>query len=1647
MSTNSPQFDDFFKRLKRRRRIGFFLTLLRNLLLVLVVLLILLWFLLQNGKIQQLISQKVTTYLSEELNTEVAVKNMDIDFFDKLVFEDFFIADQEGDTLLYSKEFKADMNISILSILQQRYDVDNIYLSDAKISLDRKAKEQDNNLQFILDYISENIRKEENKAKSKPVFLDIDGVYLKNLEFYIKDLNRGLELLVQVPSGEILVEEIDLPENIIKLESTTIEQADVLYNLFVPQPPEEVTINDDLSQEPTPTERDSTHKELQVSLDKLALNDALFEFHNFRRYPKKTTPADVLDVGHLKVLDIQIEVNDLFYTEGVFNTQLKHLSLREGSGFVVDRLYANEAIISNRKTILNDMKLITPDSELGDTIIFKYREYNDYNDFPNKVIMDAKLNNANVALKDIMVFAPKMEQNAFFAKNKNELLEIDGRLLGKVSNLRGKDVNIKVGNSTFFKGNFNSRNLNTRNEEALNLQVDRLITDVKTLRDLVPRFNPPPNFDKLGQLNFTGRFDGFFADFVAYGELVSDLGKAEMDMRMDLRYGKSGATYTGGLSLIDFDLGTWSGNSDFGMVTFSSKVKEGKGLTLESVDAKLGAVIDRFSFRGYNYENVTMDGQLNKDFFDGDLTIKDDNIDFSFSGKITQFDSIPKFDFNADINHLDLKELNITKQDLVISGSVDLNLKDQTLATMQGYAEAKNFKIIKDGSQEFFLDSIYIASIFAPDEERIFVVNSNVLNAELVGDFNIEEVPQALLQYLERNFPKTFDHLGVKKKEALIANTSFNYNIEIADTKNLTELISPELDTLKNIFVKGYFDSTTDSLDIDLDIPEVNFADMTFRDITLVMEGDAGENLMNLEIYYAQIGNQDLEPLTLSGDLYRDTFDFEIVFINWTTVLDNLNLKGELSLIDDLYQFRFSPSNLVILKDSWDLHPDNYLRFGKDFVETKNFELRSGQRSINLRNLGEKGLIAQAKNFDFSLIDKLWIYEQMDFRGLFNLETSARDLYNLEGLSLTIEADTFEVNGDDWGRFRLDAVGENLKEETQVYLNITNGQQQLTGEGFYYPPTSTVFRKRKNDQFDFDFNIRKYPLHIVEYFVLNGLSNTIGDFDADIKINGTFKKPNFSGDINVGYGALTIDYLNTRYYIDNQRARVNNFLFDVTGSQITDSLGNVATLSGGITHERMKKMGADVVLRSDRFLALNTTKEHNPVYYGMGLVKGEVRFFGPFNKTNIEIDAETLPGSYLVIPVSYAEEAEEVSFIRFIDRNAQPTPQSETRNELLGIAVDMKLALTDEAEVQLIFDEKAGDIIEGAGVGNVRLDMNRSGDIKMFGNYNVTRGKYLFTYNNIFNKPFTVREGGTIRWEGDPYNAILDLDADYKGLTTSPYNFIREYISDEDPLKNEAQQPTKVDLVMNLTGQLLQPTINFEIQFPDLTGQLRNFAESKIRSISQNQNELNRQVFGLFVFGGFLPANDSPFKEKGDDIVINTFTELLTSQLSILTTELLSEVVTNVDLISGIGVDFDYNVYDSELVGDQLQSGTEVGIRPEIGMLDDRLTFRGGGAVNYGQAYGDGAFLAGDIEVEYVITRDRRLKFRAYQLYDNTVAGQRDRRGAGIRYRREANSLKELFKPKTQEEKDQLKLERAKDKAKRQEEKAQKKAKKQKDKN
>ena len=77
--------------------------------------------------------------------------------------------------------------------------------------------------------------------------------------------------------------------------------------------------------------------------------------------------------------------------------------------------------------------------------------------------------------------------------------------------------------------------------------------------------------------------------------------------------------------------------------------------------------------------------------------------------------------------------------------------------------------------------------------------------------------------------------------------------------------------------------------------------------------------------------------------------------------------------------------------------------------------------------------------------------------------------------------------------------------------------------------------------------------------------------------------------------------------------------------------------------------------------------------------------------------------------------------------------------------------------------------------------------------------------------------------------------------------------------------------------------------------------------------------------------------------------------------------------------------------------------------FNDRLALNVGGNYVTGATFAGGQYFVGDVALEYDLTPDGRLTFRAYNRSSKSFEGHKNKVGAGLGYRREYDSLLEIF--------------------------------------
>ena len=185
-----------------------------------------------------------------------------------------------------------------------------------------------------------------------------------------------------------------------------------------------------------------------------------------------------------------------------------------------------------------------------------------------------------------------------------------------------------------------------------------------------------------------------------------------------------------------------------------------------------------------------------------------------------------------------------------------------------------------------------------------------------------------------------------------------------------------------------------------------------------------------------------------------------------------------------------------------------------------------------------------------------------------------------------------------------------------------------------------------------------------------------------------------------------------------------------------------------------------------------------------------------------------------------------------------------------------------------------------------------------------------------------------------------------------------------------------------IKGTIEKPEVSFtldlpeddKVNYPALANKLSRLAQPEF------ETELNKQVFGLLVLGGFVPES-SGGADMGELAVATTISN---SVSSILSSQLNRFINENVE---GIEVDIGMHSYADYSSGGG-QTRTAMDFRVTKRMMNDRLSFEIGAEVDInadqsGANTGQNSF-RGDIAVVYDLTESGNKKLKAFnnESYD-----------------------------------------------------------------
>jgi hypothetical protein len=1559
---------------------------------------------------QNWLVKQVTKRLSHDLNTEVKIDRVDFALFNKMHLQGVLIRDRNKDTLMYAGDVK--VRITDWFFFKKKAELKYIGLENAIINFTRTDSVW--NQQFFFDYFSSPTTGGPKKKAS--IEFNLKTVDLKNVIFSKKDKWVGQDMILKVGTLNLEANDLSLAGNTYDVKSLVITDpifAQYMYAGRRPAiPASQLTVEEGIKEIASLW----NPNKMDVRIASLSITNGTFKAD--RETPARQ-PYSYFDGQHVQFDSINATISNAKFLGDTIFSNLK-LTAKERSGLVIKKLDADLKLMPTGMAFSN-LDLQTNRSTIRNYFEMNYKSMADLGDFIHKVRMAANFDDSYIDSDDLGFFAPTM--NSWRKK-----ITLKGKVRGTVDDLVGRDLIVQAGNSTFLNGDITLTGLPDINQTFIDFKANDFRTTYADAVTIVPSIRKvkSPDLAKLRYVNFRGSFTGFIRDFVTYGTISTNLGVVKSDLNMKLPYGQP-PVYSGNISTDNFQLGAFLGEPQLGAVSLEGVVK-GRGIDPTNRNAEVRGNIRYIDFRDYRYHNIVIEkGKLDKNLFDGAVSINDENAELTLNGLLDFNAKTPTFKFLADIKKANLKTLNLTKEDLAFNGKFDLDFTGDNIDNFLGNAHISGASITRDGNRLPF-DSLSLTSSYV-NNIKTLTARSNEFEGSISGDFNIAELPDAVQLFLNKYYPAY-----VKPPRHMPVNESFQFDFTTQFVEDYVKLIDSSLTGFNYSHIFGSLDLSSNQLNVQADVPYFKYKNRDFSDVKLTATGTLDSLVLLGEVRNIYVNDSINIPLATFR--INSANDVSKVTLNTgaNQTVDRASINAIVTTYNDGVKIDFDRSDFVINGKTWSIDESGELQFRTNTPASGQLVLREGEQEIRLKTIPSSvgnwnDLLVDLKDVNLGDFSPYFLPKNR-LEGLISGNLTMEDpTKNLKITSNNIETKYLRLDNDSLGALKATVAYDNKTKELKVNGKTLNEQNYLEFD-------ADLFFGSKEDQAKniIALKPRNFQLSILERFLGGLFSDIEGYLTGAFDIKGDFSHLNIVGKGRMKDAGLKINFTQCFYRIQDTDIELKPKEIDLDGLVLEDpTTGNPIYVEGSIEHDGFKDMFFAIDVSTQKkgtsinrpVLLLNTTINDNKQFFGQVSGTGSFTLTGPQSEMFMGISAvaSTEDSSYITIPSANNRESGIADFLVERKYGREMSDMGLNINSS-NIIYDVDVTANPMLNVRVVLDDLTGDVITGRGTGTLNIHSGTSEPLRMRGRYDIEEGSYTYNFQSVFKKPFEIKKefasDNYIEWTDDPYHAKIHFDAVY---TASRVSFTPlATLPGTDP--NIARARGDVYVIAKLTDDLFKPTINFALDFPvnspALTDPGLNFS---LKQLQTNPNEINTQVTYLIVFNSFAPPQGATgaginISSFATSTISGIFLDVINDQLN----KILSKLLKNDKYL----INLNTAIYNRDIIDGNNKTAFNLGsnVNFSIGrsFFNDRFIITAGGGFDaplQQSSIQQSIQLLPDVTMEWLINQSGTLRasffYRENTDYfsTSTSPGRARRYGGSLTYKKEFNSLKDLFRRKS----------------------------------
>lgn len=1293
--------------------------------------------------------------------------------------------------------------------------------------------------------------------------------------------------------------------------------------------------------------------------------------------------------------------------------RVDQLEAVDRSGAAIEAMYCDFGICSTA-LFFRQLFLKTPGgTELNGHVQFLYDHYSQFSDFLDSVRLDVALRPSRVVLKDVGRFAPLPPSWA-------GPIGIKLKAVGTVSRLNIEDFGLFLPAGTVFEGQMLLSGLPAIERLHLDGRIRRLHADFNQLPAFLQSWagvTLPSWLQSLGETVIQGALTGQLNDFRFQGKCMSGWGGVEGNVVFSADSHFSHARYSASLMLNQLDLGHLPGVSILGRQSGRLEIL-GSGLRPKDLAVAVDVYLDQFTLNAYEYQQLRVKGRWEKMAFQGRVELEDRNAHLSFTGLLDLSKSVPYMACEVSIRNTDLQATGWLHEPFELEEvKISANASGDGPDNFLGRATAAPLRFCKNG-RDFYYSELSFEADTALDGKRNFRLRSPYTDADFSGFFKFEELAHTVMGQLNTYLPS----LRLPADTSMIQkNQQVDFLVEL---KQPEPLISPWIQNFSvapGARLSGRFDGKNSMVLADFTAPGLVGSGVRLEGVTLRLSS-------NQRNFYIQLGLDRLYPSDSLAFLQvhstvqaeKDSLTFDLNWSGDTEKLSHGQLRAHTSMSEPgSYSLVFRDSYVDLAGERWKLAQGARVTYDFSGFWFNDRFVFSSPTEANIGLNGKAGYQSRqvlrllVNDFPLDYVNRFASpVKNLKLGGFVSGYVGIFSALKNPRMEADILVGQIQINQQDIGDLYLKSNFETETETAEVdaFLEFRR-RRLLTLVG------GRLETKASSQRMDLPLLVEDLPMKVLEIFTAPDFMNLQGRLNGFLQVQGSLNTPDFSGRFRLDEASGYMPVIGGRfqfYFSEGSFVTLNNKTIALPSIVLTDILGNKAFLTGHIDHDQFSDIRFNLNLdsRNQDFLFFNASQRESPEFYGPALAKGRIWLRGTPGHINVVASVTTSRGTRLFVSLEEGTQlASENNFVTFTTSRPESKerinkfnskPQGEEEEvEATTIALTIEATVTPDAEINLVFNEATHDVLSAAGSGNLKLELTPTNDVFIFGDYEVVKGKYKFSLQNLLSKEMQLKPGGVITFSGDPTEARIQATA-YYATRASPAPLLSASAGAE--MQTLARNRVPVEVWVHLKGPILEPQVSFEVQFPTVGENTR----AAYDAVLSTENEKNKQAFALLVLNQFLAPGTLGSSISGGGAVGSNSLEVISNQLS--------------NLVSKISDDVDVGVRYRQ--GTKTGSGAgEVELALSTRLLDDRLiidgnfgfvTKRPGTTASTTNAQNSGSII--DINIEYLLTQNGKFRIRAFNRsnYANLFSPFPYTQGAGLSYQTQFSAWRQLFFKKAQ---------------------------------